>query len=136
MSLCVSWVGKGFGFEESVHHEILMFISWGLSAGAPFFNSRAKEFGMTPVHLAVSMNWGLFVWVSLSEEPDYVGSRLGPLISGNSHLFGNVLNFSSTSLQASATCRATAGCLTFRMTRARTSQRRIRRVSTHAQIIL
>ena len=32
------------------------------------------------IHMAVSTNWGSFLWVSLQEEPFYFGSISGPLI--------------------------------------------------------
>ena len=34
--------------------------------------------------MAVSTNWGCFLWVSLQQEPYYLESILGPLISGHS----------------------------------------------------
>ena len=34
----------------------------------------------------VSRNWGPFFWVSLEQQPHYLGSRLGPLIFGNSEV--------------------------------------------------
>ena len=46
-------------------------------------------------HMAVSRKWGSISWVSLKQEPYYLGSVFRPLIFGISHIDEHAENISS-----------------------------------------